>query len=62
MIRNNYEVQDGSTFTKFSEDGKRVFHKSMSNDMSKAHKAIYYAITLWGNRIINKLPSFHVGE
>lgn len=54
------KVQDGNTFREFSEDGKRIFHKSMGNDMSKIHKAFYYAVTLWNNRIINKIPSRHL--
>ena len=54
------KVQDGNTFREFTEDGKRIFHKSMGNDMSKIHKAFYYAVTLWNNRIINKIPSRHL--
>ena len=54
------KVQDGNTFKEYTDDGKRIFHKSMSNNMGKIHKAVYFAITLWGNRIINKLPSRHI--
>ena len=54
------KIQDGNTFKEYDENGNRIFHKSMGNDMSKPVKAIYYAITLWGNRIINKLPSRHL--
>lgn len=54
------KIQDGKTFREFTRNGKRIYHKSMGNDMGKIHKAIYYAITLWGNRIINKLPSRHI--
>ena len=32
-------------------------HKSLGNDMSKSIKMIYYAITLFGNIVINKIPS-----
>ena len=53
-------IQDGKTFREYTAEGKRIYHKSMGNDMSKISKAIYYAVTLWGNRIINKLPSRHI--
>lgn len=53
-------IQDGKTFREYTAEGKRIYHKSMGNDMSKVSKAIYYAVTLWGNRIINKLPSRHI--
>ena len=53
-------IQDGKTFREYTAEGKRIYHKSMGNDMSKIFKAIYYAVTLWGNRIINKLPSRHI--
>lgn len=54
------KIQDGNTFREFDADGKRICHKSMGNDMPKQVKAIYYAVTLWGNRIINKIPSRHL--
>lgn len=54
------KVQDGKMFKEFDENGIRIYHKSMGNNMSKPIKLIYYAVTLWGNRIINKLPSRHV--
>ncbi len=54
------KVQDGKTFREYTDEGKRIYHKSMGNDMSKLHKAVYYAVTLWGNRVINKLPSRHI--
>lgn len=38
----------------------REHHKSLGNSMSKPKKAVYYAVVLWGNRIINKLPSRHI--
>lgn len=61
MIANDQiKIQDGSTFKEMTEDGRRIYHKSMGNDMSKPVKAVYYAVTLWGNRIINKLPSRHI--
>ena len=41
-------------------NGERIYHKSLGNDMPKAYKAIYYAVTLWGNRVINKIPSRHL--
>lgn len=53
-------IQDGHSFKEFTQDGRRIYHKSMGNDMSKPVKAVYYAVTLWGNRIINKLPSRHI--
>ena len=56
QIRN----QDGNTFKEFTKDGRRIYHKSMGNDMAKPVKALYYAVTLWGNRIVNKLPSRHI--
>ena len=54
------KMQDGNTFRELDADGKRIYHKSMGNDMPKPAKAVYYAVTLWGNRIINKLPSRHI--
>lgn len=54
------KIQDGHTFREYTQDGQRIYHKSMGNDMCKLHKAVYYAVTLWGNRIINKLPSRHI--
>ena len=35
-------------------------HKSLGNEMSKPIKCIYYAITLFGNIVINKIPSRHI--
>ena len=60
MRDDQVKTQDGNTFREFTEDGRRIYHKSMGNEMSKIHKAFYYAVTLWGNRIINKLPSRHL--
>jgi len=54
------KIQDGNSFREYTDDGKRIYHKSMGNDMSKPIKAAYYALTLWGNRIINKIPSRHL--
>lgn len=54
------KIQDGNTFKEYAADGSRIFHKSIGNDMSKPIKALYYAATLWGNRIVNKLPSRHL--
>lgn len=54
------KIQDGKTFREYDADGKRIYHKSIGNDMSKPVKVIYYAVNLWGNRIINKLPSRHI--
>ena len=34
-------------------------HKSLGNEMSKPIKMIYYAITLFGNIVVNKIPSRH---
>lgn len=38
----------------------REHHKSLGNQMSKPKKAIYYAFVLFGNVIINKIPSRHL--
>ena len=57
---NMEKTQDGKTFREYESNGKRIYHKSMGNDMSKPVKAVYYAVTLWGNIIINKLPSRHI--
>lgn len=54
------KIQDGNTFKEFNKDGKRIYHKSMGNDMTKFNKAIYYAVTLWGNLVVNKIPSRHI--
>lgn len=35
-------------------------NKSLGNSMSKPVKCIYYAITLFGNVVINKIPSRHI--
>ena len=56
----NVKIQDGNTFKEYTDDGVRIYHKSMGNNMPKLLKAIYYAVTLWGNRIINKIPSRHL--
>ncbi|MDU7028122.1 acyltransferase [Robinsoniella peoriensis] len=34
--------------------------KSLGNDMPKLLKCIYYAITLFGNVVVNKIPSRHL--
>ena len=60
MQGNQIKFQDGMTFKEFTKDGRRIYHKSMGNEMCKPVKSIYYAVTLWGNRVINKLPSRHV--
>lgn len=39
---------------------KREHHKSLGNKMPKIVKCIYYAITLFGNVVINKIPSRHI--
>lgn len=54
------KVQDGNTFREFDSAGNRIHHKSIGNNMAKPTKAIYYAITLFGNCIVNKLPSRHL--
>ena len=38
----------------------REHHRSLGNRMPKPIKAIYYAITLFGNVVINKIPSRHL--
>lgn len=60
MQADQIKIQDGYTFKEFTEDGRRIYHKSMGNEMSKIHKSVYYAVTLLGNMIINKLPSRHL--
>lgn len=35
-------------------------HKSLGNSMPKPAKAIYYALVLFGNVVINKIPSRHL--
>ena len=35
-------------------------NKSLGNSMSKPVKCVYYAITLFGNVVINKIPSRHI--
>lgn len=57
--KNQFNIQDGNTFKEFSADGNRIYHKSMGNNMQKVSKSIYYAITLLGNMIVNKIPSRH---
>lgn len=41
-------------------EGKREHRKSLGNKMPKIVKCIYYAITLFGNVVINKIPSRHI--
>ena len=60
MQPDQFKVQDGKTFKEFTSDGRHIYHKSIGNEMSKPGKAFYYALTLWGNRIINKIPSRHL--
>lgn len=36
------------------------YQKSLGNEMPKAIKAAYYAVTLFGNVVINKIPSRHL--
>lgn len=38
----------------------REHHKSLGNKMSKPVKALYYALVLFGNVFVNKLPSRHL--
>lgn len=54
------KIQNGNMFREYTSDGKRVYHKSMGNCMPKLYKMIYYALTLFGNAIWNKLPSRHL--
>ena len=51
MQQDQMKIQDGNTFKEFADDGRRVYHKSMGNDMSMIHKSVYYAVTLWANGI-----------
>ena len=39
---------------------EKIHTKSLGNEMSKPVKMIYYAITLFGNVVINKIPSRHL--
>lgn len=39
---------------------KKTHTKSLGNQMSKPAKCIYYAVTLFGNAIWNKIPSRHL--
>lgn len=39
---------------------ERIHTKSLGNDMPKLIKMVYYAITLFGNVVINKIPSRHL--
>lgn len=38
----------------------KTYTKSLGNEMSKPVKMTYYAIVLFGNAVINKLPSRHI--
>ena len=38
----------------------KEYKPSLGNDMPKLVKYVYYAMTLFGNMIINKLPSRHI--
>lgn len=60
MQQDQIKIQDGNTFKEFTADGRRIYHKSMGNEMPKIQKSVYYAVTLLGNMIINKLPSRHL--
>lgn len=35
-------------------------HKSLSNQMPKWQKYIYFAFMLFGNAVVNKIPSRHL--
>lgn len=39
---------------------EKMHTKSLGNEMSKPAKMVYYAITLFGNVVINKIPSRHI--
>lgn len=39
---------------------KKEHKKSLGNDMPKLVKCVYYAVTLFGNSVINKIPSRHI--
>lgn len=54
------KIQDGNTFREKDVNGKRIYHKSMGNDMPKIIKVIYYTLVLWGNAVWNKIPSRHL--
>ena len=54
------KIQDGNTYREKDECGKRIYHRSMGNNMPKVVKIAYYVITLFGNTIVNKIPSRHV--
>ncbi len=54
------EIQNGYLFREYDDDNSRIYHSSMSNSMAKPAKALYFAVNLWGNRVINKLPSRHL--
>lgn len=60
MEADQIKVQDGNTFREFTKDGRPIYHKSMGNEMAKPLKLMYYAVTLLGNSIINKVPSRHI--
>lgn len=60
MESNRIKIQDGKTFREYTNDGKRIYHKSIGNGMGKLHKVIYYSVNYLGNMIINKLPSRHI--
>lgn len=60
LLNDQVKIQDGKTFKEVTPDGRRIYHKSMGNEMPKISKAIYYAITLWGNRVVNKIPCRHL--
>lgn len=55
-----FKTQDGRTPRECTPDGRRIYHKSMGNDMPRPLKAAYYAVTLFGNAFVNKLPSRHL--
>lgn len=38
----------------------REHHKSLGNEMPKVLKAVYYSVVLFGNAVINKIPSRHL--
>lgn len=39
---------------------ERTHTKSIGNEMPKFWKCLYYALTLWGNVVWNKIPSRHL--
>lgn len=46
LLNDQIKIQDGKTFKEVTPDGRRIYHKSMGNEMPKISKVIYCSYSL----------------